>query len=147
MRRAASNNSGRSRRKARAALGTDGHCAGVVRSLSVGACIACLGHLRAWRLVRGRGGAPTGHRGVVGVLVRVGRDGPAVMRVVAGSHRVEVEPGGSGQAEAVSQGTASPLRVVARPQVARAWRTARFVVELVNDGNVALDASLRAQYP
>jgi NlpC/P60 family protein len=69
----------------------------------------------------------------------------------SGRHRLLVE--------VVSQDTASPpqcldidldvvarpgLRLRARPNVVRAWCSARFTVELVNGGNVALDATLSA---
>jgi hypothetical protein len=71
----------------------------------------------------------------------------------SGRHRLLVE--------VISHGTASPpesvdidldvaarpgLRVRARPHVMRARRSARFVVELVNDGNVGLDAALSAHH-
>ena len=50
--------------------GGDGHCAGVVRSLSAGAHLACLGCLRACRLVREGAACPpaTGGRRCSGAL-------------------------------------------------------------------------------
>lgn len=82
------------------------------------------------------------------------------MRVVADSRRVEVEPGGSATVGLETVHTAAGtdavgvnvigipvLRVRARPNIVRARRTARFILELTNDGNVAVDAALSAQYP
>jgi cell wall-associated NlpC family hydrolase len=72
-------------------------------------------------------------------------------RLASGRHRLAVE--------VVSHGTASPtecvdidldvvarpeLQVQVRPDLVRARRSARFVVELVNAGNVAFDAALSA---